>query len=45
MDKQESRQIVNQLEKRRKRKNVPEEEYLTRMRDPANALEFEDLRT
>ena len=45
MDKQENRQIVKELEQKRKRKNVPEEEYLTQMRDPANALEFEDLST
>ena len=32
-------------EKQYKRKNVPESEYLTEMRDPANALEIENLRT
>ena len=45
MDKQENRRIMNELEKKRKRKNVPEEAYLTRMRDNANVLEFEDLCT
>ncbi len=33
------------LEKLRRRKGVPETEYLTQMRDPDNAVEFEDLRT
>ena len=41
----ENRKITKEYEKRYKRKNVPESEYLTEMRDPANALEIEDLRT
>ena len=41
----ENRKITNQLEKQRKRKNVPEEEYLTTMRDPNNAVEFDNLHT
>ncbi len=45
MDKQENRRIMNELEKKRKRKNITEEAYLTRMRDNANVLEFEDLCT
>ena len=40
-----NRKITNQLEKRYKRKNVPEEEYLAQMHDPANALEIENLHT
>ena len=38
-----NRKITNELEKKRKRKNVPESEYLTQMRDPNNAVEFDDL--
>jgi len=41
----ENRKITNELEKKRKRKNVPESEYLTQMHDPANAVEFDDLHT
>ena len=41
----ENRRITNEYEKRHKRKNVPESEYLTTMRDLANAVEFDDLRT
>ena len=41
----ENRKITKEYEKRYKRKNVPEAEYLTEMRDPANALEIEGLRT
>ena len=37
----ENRRITNQYEKQRKRKNVPESEYLTQMRDPKNAVEFD----
>lgn len=41
----ENRKITNALEKQRKRKNVPESEYLTTMRDSNNAVEFENLHT
>ena len=41
----ENRRITNQFEKKRKRKNVPESEYLTQMRDPNNAVEFDNLHT
>ena len=41
----ENRRITNQYEKQRKRKNVPESEYLTQMRDPKNAVEFDNLHT
>ena len=40
-----NRKITGELEKRWKRKNVPESEYLTTMKDPANAVEFDDLHT
>ena len=41
----ENRKITNELEKRYKRKNVPEEEYLTHMHDPRNVLEIDNLHT
>ncbi len=41
----ENRKITNQLEKQRKRKNVPESEYLTAMHDSKNAVEFDNLHT
>ena len=41
----ENRRITNAFEKRRKRKNVPESEYLTQMADPNNAVEFDNLHT
>ena len=41
----ENRKITNQYEKKRKRKNVPESEYLTQMRDPNNMVEFDNLHT
>ena len=41
----ENRKITNALEKKRKRKNVPESEYLTEMHDPNNAVEFDNLQT
>ncbi len=41
----ENRKITKALEKKYKRKNVPEEEFLTNMHDPANVLEIENLHT
>ncbi|MBR3555181.1 MAG: ABC transporter ATP-binding protein [Oscillospiraceae bacterium] len=41
----ENRKITNQYEKKRKRKNVPESEYLTKMHDPNNMVEFDNLHT
>ena len=41
----ENRKITNQYEKMRKRKNVPESEYLTEMHDPNNMVEFDNLHT
>ncbi len=38
-------QITDAIEKQRNRKNVPESEYLTQMRDPNNVVEFDDLHT
>lgn len=41
----ENRRITDQYEKKRKRRNVPESEYLTTMQDPADAVEFDNLHT
>lgn len=41
----ENRRITNKFEKERKRKNVPESEYITTMKDPDNAVEFDNLHT
>ncbi|MCH5191547.1 MAG: ABC transporter ATP-binding protein [Oscillospiraceae bacterium] len=41
----ENRKITSVLEKQRKRKNVPENEYLTTMHNPNNAVEFDNLHT
>ena len=41
----ENRKITNRLEKQHKRKNVPEREYLTQMKDEANVLEIDNLHT
>ncbi|MEA4812876.1 MAG: ABC transporter ATP-binding protein [Anaerolineaceae bacterium] len=41
----ENRRITNAIEKKRNRRNVPESEYLSRMKDPANVVEFDDLHT
>ncbi len=41
----ENRKITNAYEKKRKRKNVPESEYLTTMHNPENAVEFDNLHT
>jgi peptide/nickel transport system ATP-binding protein len=40
-----NRKITSELEKKWKRKGVPESEYLTQMHDPTNAVEFDDLHT
>ncbi|ODU55089.1 MAG: dipeptide/oligopeptide/nickel ABC transporter ATP-binding protein [Clostridium sp. SCN 57-10] len=41
----ENRKATAVFEKRNNRKNVPEAEYLTKMRDPGNVVEFDDLHT
>ncbi|MDO4321818.1 MAG: ABC transporter ATP-binding protein [Lachnospiraceae bacterium] len=41
----ENRRITSELEKKRKRKNVPESEYLTTMHNSENAVEFDNLHT
>lgn len=41
----ENRKITNAYEKTHKRKNVPESEYITNMKNPENVLEVDDLHT
>lgn len=41
----ENRRITDAIEKQRNRKNVPEHEYLTTMKDSANVVEFDNLHT
>lgn len=40
-----NRKITNEIEKQRSRKNVPENEYLTKMKNPDNVIEFDNLHT
>jgi peptide/nickel transport system ATP-binding protein len=40
-----NRKITDLIEKQRDRKNVPEREYLTRMKNPENVVEFDNLHT
>jgi len=41
----ENRKITAKYEKKRKRKNIPEEEYITTMKNPDNVVEFDNLHT
>jgi len=41
----ENRRITDAIEKQRNRKNVPESEYLTTMKNPENVVEFDNLHT
>jgi len=41
----DNRRITDRIEKERNRKHVPEEEYITTMRDPNNVAEFDNLHT
>jgi oligopeptide/dipeptide ABC transporter, ATP-binding protein, C-terminal domain len=40
-----NKKITNSIERKRKRKNVPESEYLTAMKNPKNVVEFDDVHT
>lgn len=40
-----NRKITNEIEKRRNRRHIPEEEYRTQMKNPENVVEFDDVRT
>jgi ABC-type glutathione transport system ATPase component len=41
----ENSKVMRDFERRMNRKNVPESEYLTHMRDDKNVVEFDDLHT
>lgn len=41
----ENRKITTEFEKKRKRKNVPESEYTTTMKNPENVVEIDNLHT
>ena len=41
----ENRKITDAYEKKRKRKNVPESEYVTTMKDEGNVVEIDNLHT
>ena len=41
----ENRRITNEFEKKRKRKHVDESEFTTQMKNPENAVEFDNLHT
>ncbi len=41
----ENRKITNEIEKKRNRKVIPEEEYVTQMRNPENCVEFDNVHT
>jgi peptide/nickel transport system ATP-binding protein len=41
----ENRKITGEYEKKRNRKNIPREEYITKMKNPENVVEFDNLHT
>lgn len=41
----ENRKITAAIEKKRNRKNIPESEYVTQMKNPSNCVEFDDVHT
>lgn len=41
----ENRRITNEIEKKRNRKNIPESEYITKMANDKNVVEFDDVHT
>ena len=40
-----NKKITDEIEKRNKRKNVPESEYMTTMKNPENEVEFDNVHT
>jgi len=40
-----NRKITAEMEKQHKRKNIPESDYITEMKDPKNVVEFDNLHT
>ena len=41
----ENRKITAEIEKKRNRKNIPKEEYITKMKNPNNVVEFDNVHT
>lgn len=41
----ENRKITSEIEKKRNRKNIPESEYITQMKNPENCVEFDNVHT
>lgn len=41
----ENRRITSDIEKKRNRKHIPENEYITQMKDPNNCVEFDQVKT
>jgi peptide/nickel transport system ATP-binding protein len=41
----ENRKITSAIEKKRNRKHIPEEEYITKMKNPENCVEFDNVHT
>ena len=41
----ENRKITAEIEKKRNRKNIPREEYITKMKNPKNVVEFDNVHT
>ena len=39
----ENRKITQEIEKKRNRKHIPEEEYVTKMKNPENCVEFDNV--
>lgn len=40
-----NKKITDEIEKKRKRKHIPEEEYVTKMKNPDNVVEFDNVHT
>ena len=41
----ENRKITQEIEQKRNRKHIPEEEYVTKMQNPENCVEFDNVQT
>lgn len=41
----ENRRVTDVIEKKRKRKDIPESEYIVQMKNPDNVVEFDDVHT
>ena len=40
-----NRKITSEIEKKRNRRHIPESEYVTKMRDEKNCVEFDNVQT